>query len=405
MGGQPDRQALAGQTIRNDLKIGRRSRPIFLYRYNCGMRKVAVIAGPESWRIGHGPAHPLKPERLERTFLLWTALGALEAEHVSTMLPRPVKDSELTVFHKPNYVETVQRLSRGEAPLDSGRFGFGTGDNPVFLGMFESEGLKVGAALQAADLILAGDCDVAFSFTGGLHHGGPDFACGFCVFNDIVVAIYRLIEHDLRVAYIDIDVHHGDGVQDAFYDSDRVLTISLHQDGRTLFPGTGSVEETGAGLGLGYTANIPLPPYTTDEDYLFAFDQTVPLLIERFEPDVVVTQLGVDTHYQDPLAQLALTIQGQEAIFERLEHLCPRWLALGGGGYNLDVVPRSWSLALGVMAGLDLPEMIPHPLRSQYARPYLRDKSGPQIAAGARSNIRSMIEATVARLKTLHAIG
>jgi acetoin utilization protein AcuC len=173
---------------------------------------------------------------------------------------------------------------------------------------------------------------------------------------------------------VDIDVHHGDGVQDAFYETDRVLTISLHQDGRTLFPGTGFVAEAGIGVGQGYSVNVPLPPYTDDDSYLWAFHQVVPPLLDRFEADILVTQLGVDTHYKDPLAQVAMTTRGQTALFEALRQLAPRWLALGGGGYDISVVPRSWSLAFGVMSRQTFPDPLPAAYQAEYGGEWLRDR-------------------------------
>jgi acetoin utilization protein AcuC len=222
------------------------------------------------------------------------------------------------------------------------------------------------------------------------------------VFNDAAVAIHWLLRQGLRVAYVDIDVHHGDGVQAAFYDTDQVLTISLHQDGRTLFPGSGYVGEIGKGAGEGYSVNVPLPPNTDDETYLWAFQQVVPPLLGRFNPDMLVTQLGVDTHYQDPLASLALTTHGQEAVFKNLRHLAGRWLALGGGGYNLDVVPRAWTLALGAMAGLDFPDELPPGYREKYGGMRLRDRRGPDLGELTRERTRQVVEATVERVKELH---
>ncbi|UCG24610.1 MAG: acetoin utilization protein AcuC [Chloroflexota bacterium] len=276
------------------------------------MRQVVFLSSPELWERGHGRQHPLKPERLRRTHELLAEYGALELANVRVLAPRQATAGELTLFHTAEYVDIVHTLSLGQGDIPAHRYGFGPGDNPVFQGMYESEGRKVGSALQAAELLVDGSCDIAFSYGGGLHHGGPSLASGFCVFNDAAVAIHWLMGQGQRVAYIDIDVHHGDGVQAAFYDSDRVLTISLHQDGHTLFPGTGFVGESGAGDGQGYSVNLPLPPYTDDETYLWAFGQVVPPLVERFSPDVVVTQLGVDTHYRDPLASLALTSLGQQ---------------------------------------------------------------------------------------------
>jgi acetoin utilization protein AcuC len=289
--------------------------------------------------------------------------------------------------------------------IPAARYNFGPGDNPIFEGMFDSEGLKAGSAVQAAELLLDGDCDVAFSYSGGLHHGGPDFASGFCVFNDAAVAIHWLLRRDQRVAYVDIDVHHGDGVQDAFYDSDRVLTVSLHQTGHTLFPGTGFVQESGAGPGAGLSVNVPLPPYTTDALYLQAFEQIVPSLLERFQPDVLVTQLGVDTHFRDPLANLALTTHGHRALFEALRDLAPaRWLALGGGGYAIDVVPRSWALAVSVMAGRALPDALPPSYRRRYGGDAVHDRDVPDWVHDEEPRVRRRVQAVVEQVRSEHGL-
>lgn len=366
------------------------------------MRQAVFLSSPELWAHGHGPDHPLKPERLQRTFELLEGYEAFEAPAVRLVAPRPATDEELILFHTPEYVDVVRRLSLGETSIPAWRYGFGPGDNPVFAGMYESEGFKVGSALLGAELLLDGTCDVAFSFSGGLHHAGSNFASGFCVFNDAAVAIHWLLRQGLRVAYVDIDVHHGDGVQTAFYDTDRVLTVSLHQDGRTLFPGTGFVDEVGCGQGEGYSVNVPLPPTTDDETYLWAFHQIVPPLLERFGADLVVTQLGVDTHYRDPLANLNLTTHAHLALFESLGGLAHRWLALGGGGYAIDVVPRAWALAFSVMSGVSLPEELPPTYRAKYGGQWLHDRQSPVVSETQKSLVRQSVEATVARVKAHH---
>ena len=322
--------------------------------------------------------------------------------NVQVVTPHPATDDELALFHTREYIDAVRRLSAGDTQVPAWRYRFGPGDNPVFAGMFESERLKAGGALAGAALLVGGECDVAFSFAGGMHHAGPDHAGGFCVFNDAAVAIRWLLQQELRVAYVDIDVHHGDGVQAAFYDTDQVLTISLHQDGRTLFPGTGFVDDVGAGAGSGYSVNVPLPPYTDDETYLWAFHQVVPPLLERFQADIVVTQLGVDTHYRDPLASLLLTTAGHEALFEALDRLAPRWLALGGGGYALDVVPRSWTLAWGVMTGQDFPDELPAGYRATYGGEWLRDRERPRLDESTRHRVRQGVEAVVTAVRQRH---
>jgi acetoin utilization protein AcuC len=368
------------------------------------MRRAVFLSVPALWQHGHGPDHPLKPERLQRTFELLDEYGAFHAPNVRLAAPSPASEDELLMFHTREYVEAVRALSAGDTDIPAWRYHFGAGDNPVFRGMFESESLKVGSALAGAALLVNDECDVAFSFSGGLHHAGPDYASGFCVFNDAAVAIHWLLRQGLRVAYVDIDVHHADGVQAAFYDTDRVLTISLHQDGHTLFPGTGFVEETGTGEGEGFAVNVPLPRYTDDEPYLRAFDQVVPPLLERFRADIVVTQLGVDTHYRDPLAKLQLTTAGHVALFQALDALAPRWLALGGGGYDIGVVPRAWTCAFGVMSGQAFPDELPEGYRAKYGGQYLRDHEPPRLDEGMRSGVRRSAERVVAKVKQLHHI-
>lgn len=384
------------------------------------MRRAAFVTSPELWQHGHGPQHPMKPERLRRTFELLSELGALEAENVQVLEARPATPDELALFHTEEYIEVTRQLSEeataisersstGKAPapasefsLPAGRYGFGPGDNPVFAGMYQSEALKTGAALQAAELIIDGQCEVAFSYGGGLHHAGSEFASGFCVFNDCAVAIQWLLERGQRVAYVDIDVHHGDGVQNAFYDSDQVLTISIHQDPRTLFPGTGFVEETGEGSGEGFCINVPLPPLTYDEPYLRAFYEIVPAALERFGADIVVTQLGVDTHYSDPLASLALTTDAHELLYRALEGLAPRWLALGGGGYAIELVPRSWALAFGVMSGQTLQKTLPKGYQERYGGRYLRDQEQPKLSEAIRLRVDEVVDELIRQVKQIH---
>jgi acetoin utilization protein AcuC len=267
--------------------------------------------------------------------------------------------------------------------------------------MFESEGLKVGAALLAAELLLQDEVDVAFSFAGGLLHAGRDFASGFCVFGDGAVAIHRMLEAGGRVAYIDIDAHHGDGVQAAFYDDPRVLTISFHESGHYLFPGTGFTHELGKGDGHGFSVNVPLFPYTGDETFIWAFDQVVPPLIERFAPDAVVAQLGVDAHWRDPLTHLALTTYGFEALFERIHQLSPRWLAVGGGGYDRTVVPRTWTLAWGVMSNQTFPTELPEAIAADYAPLLLHDEAKILLTPEQRQQAQTAAEEIVAELKSL----
>ncbi len=343
------------------------------------MSKAAVILSEDLWQIGHGENHPLRPERLQRGYELLTEYGAFDGDQSQLVATRPATRDELLLFHTEEYLDAVESLSRGEREYTPGRYNFGPGDNPVFEGMYDIAALKVGAALVATDLVTSGEVDVAFSLAGGMHHARPHYASGFCIFNDIAVIIHALLSQGLKVAYVDIDVHHGDGVQEAFYDTDRVLTISIHESGYFIYPGTGFVRETGEGVGQGFAVNLPLAPYTDDEIYLWGFEQVVPPVVDWFQPDIVVTQLGIDTHYLDPLGHLMLTTQGYAEVVRRIKELAPRWIALGGGGYEVGVMPRAWTLAYGVMCDRDFPDQLPEGYAEKYGSATLRDQKTPHV--------------------------
>lgn len=365
--------------------------------------KAVFICTEELWAQGFGGNHPLKPERLKRTYELLMAYQAFDTPNSHLVSPHPASREELLLFHTVEYVNAVARLSRSERRAQARRYGFRPDETPVFPGMYETEGLKVGAALTGARSIAEGQAEVAFSFAGGMHHARSALASGFCVFNDVAVAIHWLLRQGLRVAYVDIDVHHGDGVQAAFYDTDQVLTISLHQAGILFYPGTGFPEEIGDGAGYGYSINLPFMIYTSEELYLSAFRQVVPPLIRQFAPDVLVTQLGADTHYRDPLARLMLTTRGYVVLIEELKALADsigRWLAFGGGGYALDVVPRAWTLAYGVMSGQTFPDELPLAYSERYGPGRLHDTKDPGPAgAWAVVTTREYVEKGIAALK------
>jgi acetoin utilization protein AcuC len=304
-----------------------------------------------------GPGHPLAPVRVALTMELAGALGVLSGPSVTMVAPSPATDAELETVHDDDYVAAVRQAGRSLAA--DPRFGLGTTDNPVFEGMHEASALVAGATLTAARAIWPGPAMHAVSIAGGLHHAMRRAACGFCVYNDPAIAIRWLLAAGAeRVAYVDTDVHHGDGVQAAFYDDPRVLTISLHEHPATLFPGTGLPSETGTGDGAGYAVNVALPAGTGDAAWLRAFDAVVPPLLRAFKPTVLVSQHGCDSHQLDPLAHLELSVDGQrlaQAMLHDLAHeLCDgRWLATGGGGYALvQVVPRTWTHLLAVAAGV-----------------------------------------------------
>ncbi len=339
----------------------------------------AFVFSDEVLGYDYGPHHPLKVVRLKLTRDLIRAYGLLDGQGISTVPALPASREDLLRFHTEAYVEILSAANGGSPFPGLEAYGIGPGDNPVFPGMYDWSCLIVGSSHKAARLVADGVVDVAFSAAGGLHHARKARASGFCYVNDPVLIILDLLDRGFRVAYLDVDAHHGDGVQWAFYDTNRVLTISLHQDGRTLFPGTGGVEEKGRGEGEGYSVNIPLWPGTDDWLYLRAFEEVVVPLIVTYKPDVVVTQLGVDTFHADPLASLDLTTQGFVQIVERMKRLFPRWVALGGGGYEIMNVARAWTLAWAIMSDREAPpDEIPDSFLSAsrglgYERTRLRD--------------------------------
>ncbi len=344
--------------------------------------------------------HPMKPVRLRHTYELLRAYGAFD-DHTSLLVPpRPATDEELCWLHHPEYVSAVRSFSLGLSVYDSQRFNFGVvGDNPMYRGMYEAAALSTGASLVAAELVASQQVDVAFNISGGLHHAAPGHASGFCVFNDPAIAIKYLLALGLRVAYVDVDAHHGDGVQNAFFDDNRALTISLHESGRFLFPGTGFVPEMGAGAGLGYSVNLPLLPYTDDEIYLWAFREVVPPLVRAFAPDVLVTQLGIDGYHSDPLTHLQLTSRGYVEVVREFGRLGIPWLALGGGGYDLSAVARCWTLAYGVMLDVEWPDQIPGTFEWQRGTGHLRDTVALETSADIQRHARDFAEEGVAALK------
>jgi acetoin utilization protein AcuC len=309
----------------------------------------------------YGPTHPLKIIRLQLTYELIRAYGLLDISSVQFIPTIKADEEDLALFHSKDYLELLKQANEDLLHVDAYRYGLGPGDNPIFPGLYDWSLLVTGATLQAVNFVASGAGEVAFNIAGGLHHAMKSRASGFCYINDPVIGILKLLSRGKRVAYIDIDAHHGDGVQKAFYQTDLVLTISLHESGHTLFPGTGFEYEIGEGKGEGYSVNLPFPPYTDDETYLWAFEEVVPPLIHAFQPDVVVTQLGVDTFYDDPLTNLSLSIFGYEKVVRRIKDLAPRWVALGGGGYNISNVARAWTLAWAVMNGIELDEELPEP--------------------------------------------
>ncbi|EST31563.1 acetoin utilization protein AcuC [Streptomycetaceae bacterium MP113-05] len=328
-------------------------------------------------RYDFGDGHPMDPVRLALTMRLVEAFGLPGSSGLTVRAATPAGDSTLRLVHRQDYIDTVRRISADPLIAD-GSYGLGTMDDPAFPGVHEASALIAGQSVGAAEAVWRGEVLHGVNFAGGLHHAMPGSAAGFCVYNDAALAIARLLELGARkVAYVDVDVHHGDGVEAAFWDDPRVLTVSLHEHPRILFPGTGWPEESGGPQAPGTAVNVALPPGTGDDGWLRALHAVVPELLAEFGPDVLVTQHGADTHAEDPLAHLAVSVDAQRAAAEACHawahaHAEGRWVALGGGGYAVvDVVPRTWTHLVGIAAGEPVPPgaEVPEPWRREvYAR-------------------------------------
>ncbi|WP_083875071.1 acetoin utilization protein AcuC [Arthrobacter nitrophenolicus] len=331
-----------------------------------------------------GPGHPMAPERMDLTARLAQSLGLFDLDHVSVEAPEVASDPELELVHSPEFVAAVRRVSANPSEPDEAR-GLGTEDDPAFAGMHEAAARLAGGSLLCAAQILDGSALHAVNFGGGMHHAARDRASGFCIYNDAALAVQRLLVGGIRkVAYIDVDAHHGDGTESIFWNDPRVLTLSLHESGLTLFPGTGFANEIGGPQAEGTAVNLSLPAGTGDAGWLRAFYAVVPQLVAAFGPEVIVSQHGCDSHRTDPLTHLNLSVDGQReaasAVGQLAERFCGgRWIATGGGGYNvLDVVPRSWSHLVAIAAGRPVPLRAAVP---QDWRDYVEDKFGAAAPA------------------------
>ncbi len=324
-----------------------------------------------------GPQHPLKPERLERTMRLLTALGQCDP-----IDPGEGEVADVLRVHDSAYVNAIRTCTAGYD------MGIGSLDNPPFVGMYEASLAYCAGSAAAARAVVAG-APLAYGIAGGLHHAMPTRASGFCVFNDPAIAVHILLEKFERLAYVDIDVHHGDGVQWMWYDDPRVLTCSIHEDPRTLWPGTGGAEETGAE----FTAlNVPLEAHTTGDVWQWAFLQSVIPALERFRPGAIVLQMGTDSHFRDPLAHLRNTAQEFVAAVAAVKELGLPIVALGGGGYSLTTVPRMWVAACLTLAGVSFDDAIPEPLASELGMPNFFDATPPGPAGTGRRYAEAVVE-------------
>ncbi len=320
-----------------------------------------VVFEDDLTRYNFGPGHPLAPVRVDLAMRLAKDLGIFELPNVDIVAAPTASDDELQLVHSAAYIRAVRAASEAANGVDLAH-GLGTADNPTFRGMHQASAHVVGASMEAARRVWTGSSIHAVNISGGLHHAMADYASGFCVYNDPAIAIAWLLEQGAeRIAYVDVDVHHGDGVQQAFYDNPKVLTMSLHESPGTLFPGTGYAAESGGPAAAGYSVNVALPPGTTDAGWLRAFHAVVPPLLREFRPQVLLSQHGCDSHALDPLAHLMLSVDGQRAtqlaVHDLAHEICEgRWVATGGGGYAvINVVPRTWAHLLAVVGGAPLP--------------------------------------------------
>jgi acetoin utilization protein AcuC len=315
-------------------------------------KKPVFIHSQELEKYTYPPDSMFVTQRAAQTRELLISLGLLGAKWGRESAPVPATKSELKNFHSAKYLDALQRAARGKITPEASSMGLGTPDCPVFKDMFDYPSWACGATLTGAELILSGEADISFNPSGGFHHAKAEMASGFCYLNDLVLACLRFLKSGKKVLYLDIDVHHGDGVQEAFYTSNQVMVISLHESGKALWPGTGFENEIGDGPGRGFTVNAPLPIGTCDAAYLEVFTEIVIPLIKAYDPDVFVLQAGMDALAGDPLAHLELTNNVHAEIISRLLGFNKPLLATGGGGYHVDNTVRGWALAWKTMCGV-----------------------------------------------------
>lgn len=319
------------------------------------MKNLSLVHSHDLDVSGYPQECPFNTHRAGKARDIIRSMGLLDGDDVYETAPIVATRDEIEQFHTPEYIDTILAAEHGKISPRTLEAGLGTPDCPIFEGMFEYVSLAAGSSITAAREIISGKTRMAFSPSGGFHHAFPNRAAGFCFINDVVLAIMELTKAGKRVLFLDIDVHHCDGVQAAFYDRSDVMTVSMHESGKTLFPGTGFVDEIGEGEGRGYSVNLPLPVATYDAAYDLAFRRAVMPLLTKFDPDVIVVELGMDGLAHDPLAHLNLTNNVYADILGTIVALNKPLLATGGGGYNPENTARGWALMWSVMCGADDP--------------------------------------------------
>ena len=373
-------------------------------------KQTAIFYHPDFLRYDMGPQHPLRQERIMHHYELCRVLGLLKSPKVVEPQFSPATEEQVRLVHSQSYIDQVRGLSH------RGRYSvLDMGDTSAFPGAYDITCLAVGATLACVDSVMKGAASIGWNPAGGLHHARPGHAAGFCIFNDVAIACrYLQQQYGLeRILYLDIDVHHGDGVQEIFYDDPGVLTLSIHETGRTLYPGTGFPEELGEGKGRGYSVNVPLPPYTTDVFYLQAFQSIVPPIIETYQPEAIVMQCGVDAHFQDQLGHLRLTTDAFTKLASFMVELANQYtngrlITVGGGGYSYHSVPRCWTLMFGEYLGLEVRDEIPKEWQELFQKAtgleppsHVRDNKTPQTTDSDRKQINKIVTLSIERVKQL----
>lgn len=327
-----------------------------------------IIYHPKYKLYDLGENHPFNSLRVE---MMLDLLNELKYP-VKTETPEKVEPEMLYEIHEEEYVNVIESLSRGENNPGAEKCGLGTIDNPVTKGMAEGARYQVGGTLLGAKLLVEGKAKRVMQLGGGFHHAHRNLAAGFCLYNDIALAVKEMTNAGMHVAYIDIDVHHGDGVQEIFYSDDKVMTISMHESGEFLFPGTGWIHELGQGMGRSLKLNVPLDPFTEGESFLEVIDGIVEPALKWYRPDAIVVMAGADAHFSDPLADLLLTTWDYEQIFRRILGLADKYsggkiMFTLGGGYSITATPRIWTILYLILLNLELPDKLPEKWRKKWS--------------------------------------
>ena len=365
--------------------------------------KAVLVFSDKFQHHSYGPGHPLKVERLRLTMDLIEEYGMFDTSSPPWVEAKKAGEQDVMLIHSPEYLEILKTANSGGVPSKAWKYGLGSGDNPLFSGLYDWSLQVTGATLECIRQVLNENREIAFNIAGGLHHAMQHRASGFCYLNDPAIGIAKMVEDGLRVVYLDVDVHHGDGVEAAFYKTDQVLTISFHQHGHTLFPGTGFPEDMGQGRGRGYAVNVPLAPGADDGVYMGVFMELVPPLVHAFSPDILVTQLGVDTLATDPLAGLNLTTNGFSKIVREIKSWGLKWVALGGGGYHIMNVARAWTQAWAIMKGVEIPDRLPRDFvnkhRTELGQNLTLSDPPIKIKGAVAESARQMASSVVTKIK------